>query len=63
MDKSQFSPSNFDICNETPKEGKMICNWTKKQRIKSKQELKMNIKKEMTRSFLKMRQLLNIFYT
>jgi len=26
MDTSQFSPSNFDSCNETPKEGKMNCS-------------------------------------
>lgn len=32
MDTSQFSPSNFDSCNETPKEGKMNCSWTKNQK-------------------------------
>jgi hypothetical protein len=57
------APPTLIVAMKHLKKVKWFAIELKKQRIKSKQELKMNIKEEMTRSFLKMQQLLNIFYT
>jgi hypothetical protein len=52
MDTSQFSPSNFDSCNETPKEGKMNCSWTKKTKNQKQTIIENEHQKRNDKKFL-----------
>ncbi len=52
MDTCQFSPSNFDSCNETPKEGQTICNWTKKTKNQKQTRIENEHQKRNDKKFL-----------